>query len=120
MSLIEELSNLKINADSMMLHEFLVVVSKFLHSHLQELGLAMYLESNDLFTMDHKEYILFFISLMNNLVHYQNSAVVEFECAVDEACRKSIELENPSKNKKIGYWVKIYGGDSFVCDIKEI
>ena len=91
-TLVEELSNLKINANSMMLHEFLVIVSKFLHSHLQELGLAMYLEPNDLFTLDHKEFILFFISLMNNLIHYQNSAVIEFECAVDESCRKKIEL----------------------------
>ena len=103
-----------------MLHESLVIVSKFLHSHLQELGLAMYLESNDLFTMDHKEFILFFVSLMNNLIHYQNSAVIEFECGVDESCRKKIEFENPSKTKGIVYWVKIFGCETFSCETKSI
>lgn len=42
-SLSEELAKLKLNADSLQLHEFLILVSKFLYSHLQEYGLSMYL-----------------------------------------------------------------------------
>lgn len=61
-----------------MLHEFLILVSKFLFSQLHEFGLSMYLEPNDLFTMGHKEFLLFFISLMQNLINFQTYSVIQF------------------------------------------
>lgn len=63
--------------------------------------------------MGYKEYILFFISLMQNLVNYQNCTVVQFDSGVGEKNDKIIELENPSKKKKIKYWVKLFGSPNF-------
>jgi hypothetical protein len=61
-----------------MISEVVVGISNYIFNCLQEYGLAMYIEANDFLIMGHKEMILFFISLMQNLIHYQNSTVINF------------------------------------------
>lgn len=78
----------------------------------------MYLEPNDLFTMGHKEFVLFFVSLMQNLLNFQTYTEIQFDLAYGEKSEKIIELENPSKTKKIKYWVKIYGSPNFKASQK--
>ena len=53
-SLFEELSNLKLNTKSMPFHDFMITLSKFMHYHLQEFGLAFYVTPTDFFTMGPK------------------------------------------------------------------
>lgn len=52
----------------------------------------MYLEPNDLFTMGHKEFVLFLVSLMQNLLNFQTYTEIQFDLAYGEKSEKIIDL----------------------------
>ena len=117
-NLMETLSKSKVTGQT--IQESMISVTKFLHLHLKELGLSLYLQSHDLLSMGPKELILYFVSLLNTISHYQTVSVINFETSLGEKISRGMELENPSPSKKIKYWIKLIGSENFNSDLKHI
>ena len=59
-----------------------------------------------MFTIGAKELILYLITLVQSITHYNNASSVRFDGSIGDKITKIIELENPT-TKKIRYLVKV-------------
>ena len=84
----EILNKIKLNGQTF--QESLSTITKFLHTQMQELGLSLYLEHHDFLSMGSKEFILYFISLVNTIIYYQNATNINFETSLGEKVSRVI------------------------------
>lgn len=59
-----------------------------------------------MFTIGAKELILYLITLVQSITHYNNASIVKFDGSIGDKITKIIELDNPT-TKKIRYLVKV-------------